>query len=202
MCAYYNHLSSFTEVFHEKINKKTIEYGIVKGFNKTLLIKTGLNGSIYGYQNKYLDIALRIRKKYGYTVIVSSNPAEIFLGNYFGRTKDRIKNAVDIAKEYGETNEIFFFGHSNGALMALEHAYKYPQIKKLILVNTPVCFDNLNFVNKKIQNYQDLTMVYGSLDNSNKYFTKLAKPPVIIDGEDHHFSKGKYDFCTIPEMFL
>ena len=51
-----------------------IEYGVVIGNNNVLFIKAGQNGSKYGYNNKYLQIASRINKKYGYSVVCSSNP--------------------------------------------------------------------------------------------------------------------------------
>ena len=51
-----------------------IEYGIVNGNNTIVFIKVGQDGSIFGYQNKYLDIAFELNRKHGYTVIVSSNP--------------------------------------------------------------------------------------------------------------------------------
>ena len=52
----------------------TIEYGIVKGNSIVVFIKVGQNGSIYGFENKYLIIAKKLNKEYGYSVIISSNP--------------------------------------------------------------------------------------------------------------------------------
>ena len=52
----------------------TIEYGAIKGNNTVVFIKVGQDGSINGYEDKYLKIATNLNKKYGYTVIVASNP--------------------------------------------------------------------------------------------------------------------------------
>ena len=51
-----------------------IRYGIIYGKNTIVFIKGGQDCSLYGYQNKYLKMAHNIHDKYGYTVIVSSNP--------------------------------------------------------------------------------------------------------------------------------
>ena len=40
-----------------------IEYGIIEGNNTIVFIKSGQNGSIYGYNNKYIKMAKRLNKK-------------------------------------------------------------------------------------------------------------------------------------------
>ena len=82
--------------FDEIIKKEfkdiaVIEYGIIKGNSTIVFIKAGQNGSIYGYENKYLTIAGKLNKKYGYTVISSSNP---FDGN------NPLDHDMDVVKEY------------------------------------------------------------------------------------------------------
>lgn len=74
--------------FDDNIN---IDYGIVNGNNTILFIKAGQDGSMYGYENKYLQIAKRINEKYGYTVIASSNPFD-------GRNP--LDNAIEVIEEY------------------------------------------------------------------------------------------------------
>ena len=67
----------FNRIVQRTYMDTTIEYGIIDGeigCNKILFIKAGQNGSCYGYRNKYLKIAERIKEKYGCTVITSSNP--------------------------------------------------------------------------------------------------------------------------------
>ena len=67
------------EKFDKEIKKEfkdiaIIEYGIVEGNNTIVFIKAGQNGSLYGYQNKYIRMAKNVNKKYGCSVICSSNP--------------------------------------------------------------------------------------------------------------------------------
>ena len=65
-------------------------YGIVLGYNGVFLIKTELNGSIYGVQNRYLKIAKRINFEYGLTVIVANNLSDTTLEDDFYNFKDYI----------------------------------------------------------------------------------------------------------------
>ena len=65
--------------FDVEINKKfsdniIINYGIVNGNNTIVFIKAGQDGSLYGYQDKYIKMAKRLNQKYGCSVICSSNP--------------------------------------------------------------------------------------------------------------------------------
>ena len=57
------------EVFDKKIYKNSnnvkIEYGIKYGNENVLFIKIGLNGSINGYNDKYLKMIEYINNKYG-----------------------------------------------------------------------------------------------------------------------------------------
>ena len=85
--------------FDKIIKDGLIEYGIINGNNTIVLIKSGANGSLYGYNNKYLTIASRINKEYGYTVICSSNP---FDGN------NPLDNAMEVIDNYVKDYYFFF----------------------------------------------------------------------------------------------
>ena len=70
-----------------------IDYGIVEGNNIVVFIKAGQNGSLYGYQNKYIKMARRLKEKYGCSVICSSNP---FDGN------NPLDNAMEVIEDYAK----------------------------------------------------------------------------------------------------
>ena len=111
-----------------------IDYGIIKGNEIIVFIKAGQDGTMYGYQNKYLKIANSINKKYGYTVICSSNP--------FDGTNP-LDNAMKVIKDYCneqqiEKYKIYYMGHSNGALIGAWFGINYPEIKRMLLVNGPI----------------------------------------------------------------
>ena len=58
----------------ENVNGEIIEYGLVHGNEKIVFIKTGADGNIRGYQDKYLKMAHRVHERLGATVICASNP--------------------------------------------------------------------------------------------------------------------------------
>ncbi len=196
----------YDKIVHSKLEDiAIIDYGIVRGNETIVFIKAGQDGSMYGYQNKYLKIADSINKKYGYTVICSSNPFDGTnpLDNAM-RVIDDYCNEQDI-KDY----KIYYMGHSNGALIGAWFGIKYPKIKRMLLVNGPLMY-NWHKTKEGIQNFsgERIVLVYGSLDQSFKY-TGLIEPLIdekvkleIVEGQDHHFSKDTFDFKTLPEKFL
>ena len=95
----------------------TIEYGIIEGNNTIVFIKSGQNGSIYGYNNKYIKMAKRLNKKYKCTVICSSNP---FDGN------NPLDNAFTVIEKYTskfEDYKVYYLGFSNIMMHHLNLVY-------------------------------------------------------------------------------
>ena len=180
-----------------------IDYGIIEGNNLIIFIKSGQNGSLYGYQNKYIRMAKRLNKKYGCSVICSSNPFD---------GENPLDDAMNIIKEYAkrfDDYKIYYLGYSNGALIGAWFGTKYPKIKRMVLVNPPLMFNyyktkegTLSFKGESI-NY-----VFGEYDQSIGYVELLKslendKIKVFIEeGQDHHFSKSEEDFQKIPEKYL
>lgn len=196
----------FDIILHKKFNDiSIIDYGIIKGNEIIIFIKTGQNGSIYGYKNKYLNIAKTINSKYGYTAICSSNP---FDGN------NPLDNAIEVIKEYCKENnisdyKIYYMGHSNGGAIGAWYGINYPEIKRMLLINTPLMYD-FHKTKEGISKFkgESLIMVYGDFDQSYNYIELLnpLKSSVfkveIIKGQDHHFSKNDIDFKELPEKYL
>ena len=182
-----------------------IDYGIVKGNNKIVFTKAGQNGSMYGYENKYLRIARTLNSKYGYTVICSSNP---FDGNNPLDTDFSV--VEDYCKENGfDDYEIYYFGHSNGARIGITWGYQYPRIKKMVLVNSPI-FINFHSLKEGLINISDkkIFLVYGEYDQSINY-TELIKPLLndnikleIVKGADHDFTNMLDEFMELPVKYF
>ena len=108
---------------------------IIEGNNIIVFIKAGQDGSLYGYQNKYIKMARRLNKKYGCSVICSSNP---FDGN------NPLDNAMEIIEDYAkifDNYKIYYLGYSNGALIGAWFGVKYPKIKRMALVNGPLMYN-------------------------------------------------------------
>ena len=194
----------FDKEIHSKFEDiAIIDYGIVEGDNIIVFIKSGQNGSLYGYQNKYIKMARRLNEKYGCSVICSSNP---FDGN------NPLDNAMEVIEDYAKRfndYKIYYLGYSNGALIGAWFGIKYPKIKRMALVNGPLMYNYhktkegaLSFKGERI------SFIYGEYDQSIRYIELLEsiennKIKVYIEeGQDHHFSKSEEDFQKIPEKYL
>lgn len=197
------HDLKFDKEIHSNFNNEIIDYGIVEGNNIIVFIKAGQDGSLYGYQNKYIKMARRLNKKYGCSVICSSNP---FDGN------NPLDNAMEIIEDYAkifDNYKIYYLGYSNGALIGAWFGVKYPKIKRMALVNGPLMY---NFHKTKEGalsfNGDMISFIYGEYDQSIGYIDLLKnmendKIKVFVEkGQDHHFSKSEESFQEIPEKYL
>ena len=197
------HDLKFDKEIHSNFNDEIIDYGIVEGNNIIVFIKAGQDGSLYGYQNKYIKMARRLNKKYGCSVICSSNP---FDGN------NPLDNAMEIIEDYAKifgNYKIYYLGYSNGALIGAWFGVKYPKIKRMALVNGPLMY-NLHKTKEAALSFkgESINFIYGEYDQSIGYAELLKsiendKIKVFIEsGQDHHFSKSEEDFQKIPEKYL
>ena len=187
----------------EYFEYKELKYGLIKGSNLVLLIKVGSDGTIDGYNNKYLNIAIKTNNLYGATVIVCNNPHELEPSYNIGLTME-IVNSL-----FKEDYQVYYMGHSAGALQGAWYGYKYDVIKRMLLINSPLMF-NLHKFKEGITKFNgnNIEIVYGSLDQSYRY-TELLKPLLndrvkltIIDNKDHHFSGEQNDFIDLPIKYL
>ena len=190
-----------------KFNDVEIEYGILQGNSNILFIKPGLNGSLYGYNNKYLTIANLINQKYGSTVICSTNPH----GNKkFNQLDDAIIFIDEYTKEENINNyKIYYMGNSNGGMIACKKAHLYPQIDKMLIINAPLMF-NCDLITSGLKKFDQtsVSLIYGSLDpsiNNIGLFDYLDNKKVtyyIIYGQDHNFSNDMNEFIQLAEKYL
>ena len=186
-----------------------IEYGF-KGLrdlgDPILFIKVGQNGSIYGYQDKYLRMATIQCEQHGRTVIVSSNP---FDGS------DSLGDGAEVIRQYFAESgadpgkKVNYLGHSNGALMAAFYAYKYADIfRELVLVNMPVKENYWPYIVHGLESFPGkVTFVYG--ENDPSYMNAMFMLPVqfpdvtieVIQDADHHFTDHMETFLNLPGYF-
>ena len=71
---------------YDKIVEK--QFGMIYGNSTAVYIKTGRGGDIYGYDNKYLNITNMLYDHYGYTCVVSANPADSKGHDFCGRSDE------------------------------------------------------------------------------------------------------------------
>ena len=196
----------FDEIIELPLADEIIQYGIVYGSNTIVFIKAGANGSMHGYENKYLRIAKSINQKYGYTVICSSNP------DYC--RENPLNQAIELIANYAESKEfddyeVFYMGHSDGASLGARYGYLYPKIKRMLLVNSPLFF-NWHLIKDGMKQFtgEKAIFVYGDLDPSYKYVEMLnligndRVKLEIIEGADHHFVGMLDDFIDLPNKYL
>lgn len=190
-------------MFDSVLTHNEIEYGIIKGDDTLFYIKVGNGGSIYGYENKYLEIAKQINTEYGCSILVANNPVHLSI-------KDSIELDFNFIKaNFPDTKKVFAFGHSNGGQMLVSYAYSYPIIKKVLAVNVPLMI-NLHKTKEGITKFdQDkIYMVYGSRDPSYRYVEILNSSItekfkyIVIKNADHHFKNMLEEFIELPKQFL
>ena len=167
------------------ISKDQVNIGYIPGSSKVLFIKTGQDSSIYGYENKYLDLAIEVNKKYGCSVFVSSTMSD---------GKEAYERDMHVLEQcLGTTEyEISYLGISKGGLFGIWHGADNRKIKKMISINAPLM---INFHSKTLPGIkklgkEKLTMIYGSLDPSYKYVTFAEKHTniQIIEGANHNLT--------------
>ena len=196
----------FDYLFEHDYYGKTLQYGIMNGSNKILLIKPGLDGSVVGDNGKYYNLAKYINKKYGYTVVCTNNPQD--------KENDPLKDAVEVIDSYCsfmnyKDYEIFYLGSSNGAVIGAINAYKHISIKRLLLINPPL-FINYHKIEYGIENFKGnkITFIFGELDPSTKYVElldlfKMDKLSYhILEGEDHNLANGTVNIESLVEKYL
>lgn len=135
-------------------NSVKIEYGILNGnyiYNSShivVFIKAGLTGTIYGYENKYLQMAKNLNKKFGCSVFVASNPEGT--GNSIGHGLQIIDNycKARLIEKY----HIYFVGVSNGGTQGLFAFENSPIIKKALLIGIPLN-DRPDFIPKALKSF-------------------------------------------------
>lgn len=188
-------MNDFTHV----LSNNNMSIGYIPGSAKVLFIKTGQGGTIYGYDHKYLDLAIQVNEKYGYSVFVSSTTID---------TKESFQNDIKILEECLKTSdfEIYYMGVSKGGLIGIWYGCDEPKIIKMVSINAPLM---INYHGKTLPGVKKLgtdklTMVYGSLDPSYKYISFVEKYANvnIIEGADHNLSGSKVPLIDIVKSSL
>ena len=186
-----------------------VSYGLVQGSReKAFVIKVGTDGSIRGYEDKYLRMALWIRERFGLTVLVAGNPR----GSGYG-----IRDAFDVLEKNAELSdpyEAYFMGVSKGAVDGAQEAYLFPQIKRLLLVNGPIMINTVRTL-EGLLNFSGETcaLVYGGRDPSARkvdIIRRFLKPQMecgrvrlfIEEKADHQYVGMLDEFMKLPELIL
>jgi pimeloyl-ACP methyl ester carboxylesterase len=93
--------------------------------------------------------------------------------------------------------------HSAGAAIIARIAWEYPEIKKLLLVNTAFKMNPDNILSGLAKYTGTVRFVFGSKDPSIDWAKKLKEKyeVTIIEGADHNFSNEYIEtFIELPTI--
>ncbi len=185
--------------FAKIMQTDSLHIGYFPGSDKVIFIKTGQGGSIYGYNNMYLNYAVCINRKLGYSVFVSTTVID---------TNDSFLADMQAVEECLGTKdfEMYYVGVSKGGLIGIWHGCDDPRIKRMLSINAPLM---INYHGKTLPGVKKLgrevlTLIYGSLDPSYPYvpFVEKHSRVEIIDGADHNLYGSALSFFEILERHL
>ena len=195
----------FDRTIIETQKDKEIEYGIIEGNNTIVFIKAGMEGSCYGYENKYVRIGRLLNEKHGCSIISSSNP--LGLHTDFAAEMDFVRNYTK--QQNMENFQVYFVGHSNGADLGIINAWQFPEIKKLVCINAPLIM-NPHLLIQGIKEFsgEKMNLVYGSKDPSFdmvKLYSELESKKinfVRVKNADHNFTGNLDFFIELPGLLF
>ena len=174
-----------------------------------LLIIPGVDGSLDGFENKYLRIADKMQKDNNIAVVRMSNP---FISSYHWESNIQHilefiqNNATSIS---GRNDiELRIMAHSAGASVIAQIAWEYPLISRLLLINPAMKLgtDKIEAGFNKF-NGEKITIITGDKDPSidivkqQPVSEKLSV--VIVNDADHNFSGEQFQtFLDAPQKYL
>ena len=178
-----------------------VDWGFLPGESqKLLLIKTGLGGSIYGYNGKYIRIAQHFQSE-GYSVLCCASPQNVDDRTSFEVAIDTIRKLM--GNRFADVS-IDYLGISRGAYQGILYGNAVEQIKSMLLINPPL---TVNF-SKQIAALRNLdkpsTLVIGSRDPSFRFWPWIFEVEnanlklVEAEGADHHFKGMDQEFFELP----
>ena len=156
---------------------------------RLLLIKTGLGGSIHGYNGKYLRIAQHFNSA-GYSVLCCASPQDM-------DDRTSFDSAIELARHMlgscFSNLSIDYMGVSRGAYQGILYGETVEQIKAMLLINPPL---TVNF-SKQIAALRNLdkpsTLVIGTKDAPYRFWPWICEIEntnlklIEAAGADHYF---------------
>ena len=188
-----------------------VEYGwFEKDSDIFFVLKTGNNGSLRGYMDKYMRIAANTSEKFGVNAIIANNPENP--DDNYSRSKMDIdlKFVSKIAAERNIKNyKVYYMGYSNSAQVAACNAHNYPEISRLLLLNTVCHNEDKIFEGFNKFHGEKLFVVHGTEDDFlptiqsiavNSSFKNIKFTP--IEDADHQFIGMMDEFIGVSEIMF
>ena len=170
-----------------------IEYGLIHGNDRIVVIKAGAGGNYIGSEEKYLKMARLFHDTYGCTVLCLSNHAN----DSFERGDAAV--IWELIADMGGEVELYYIGNSNGSTQGLLTATKYFAFQRMVLVNMPLMLNFHRIKEALTRADTEIRFVYGEKDPSISYVPflrnaslkegNLARTEIVtVDGADHNFA--------------
>ncbi|MBQ3084404.1 MAG: alpha/beta hydrolase [Clostridia bacterium] len=196
--------SGFDRLARKTVGGETITYGILRGNERIVFIKSGAGGNINGYRDKYLRMARRARERLGATVICASNP---FIGSGHVAADRAAIEQIAAALQLGSYT-VDLVGTSDGAYHALLLAKELPQAAGLLAIN-PSLIDLADLRERLLALPQlDKTLVYGTKDEDYASLSQLSSLAnerltfVAAEGADHRFGGMVEAFVNLIDLLI
>ena len=177
-----------------------------------LLTIPGVDGTLDGYENKYITIAEAAQQKFGAAVVRIENP---FITSFHWESNVRRilefinNNTQAIAKT--DDVELRIMAHSAGASVIAQIAWEYPNISRLLLINPAARLGGEN-IKQGLQAFtgDKATILIGTEDLSYEGIQTLfgdndvSKVAVeVVNGADHYFAGDAFPvFLEAPHTYL
>ena len=183
------------------------DYFIIEGDkSRAFVIIVGMDGSLYGDENRYLKMAQKANALHGYTIFGFCNPGSNWNleDNGFSFIMNTVKNHMT------ESCEIYVFGFSAGASFTIFHAWEYPDIKRILVVNPPLMV-NYHKIVEGIRQFKGIsTLIIGEQDQSISFGKIIERDQkasgfsdVIIYPKANHLFTGLTDeLIDLPFTYL
>ncbi len=196
----------FDRILSCQAGKAELDYGFIFAENrqKIFLIKAGQGGSIYGYENKYLKLAIKLRDLYGFSVVCASTQTCAI--NQMEQLFDVLQKELRV----GEETIIYFMGTSKGGSIGCLESASFPQISRFLIINPPLIINIVEiFRTAKTFSGEMMHFVFGALDPSVQLGKKLKRlyerknvRVIVVPGQDHYFSQNNFDLLELVQLLI
>ena len=190
----------FDKTISTTVGGELIEYGFVWGNAKIVFIKTGSDGTVRGYEDKYLKMAHRVHERLGATVICATNPEKKHT-NF----DEQVIRTVATKRGFREF-ELYLVGTSDGGYKNLELATRFFETVKYLGINTSL--SSLEDLKDKLMKLSHIgkILVLGTRDDDYKELSALKDSAIdnfkmiFVDGADHEFAGRVDEFVGLIDL--
>jgi pimeloyl-ACP methyl ester carboxylesterase len=176
--------------------------------NVVLLTIPGVDGSVDGYEDKYIRMVEGVRQIHNVAAVRIANP---FITSFHWESNPRrildyiSKNTEAITSSTGQPR-MKIVAHSAGASIIARIAHEYDDIADILLINPALKLDSQAILAGLKKTEANVTIIFGEDDPSVSFSAALREDGhdvVVLEGVDHHFTGDSImDFIKLPQEYL